>query len=72
MSLRRLPLGASVHASVDIYLRVHPQYWRRLPARVMWADVEWLARGERLVHTAKPPAPTAAPLEPVVLTAAAS
>ena len=28
---------------------------RRLPAQVLWADVDWLARGERLVRTAEPP-----------------
>ncbi|BBY17646.1 phospholipase effector Tle1 domain-containing protein [Mycolicibacterium litorale] len=54
LSLRRLPEDARVHASVELYLRAHPQYWRRLPARVEWADAEWLARGERLVHTRAP------------------
>ncbi|WP_101948108.1 DUF2235 domain-containing protein [Mycobacterium sp. 3519A] len=55
-SLRRPPADALVHASVDIYLRAHPEYWRRLPDRVVWADVDWLARSERLVQT-KPAAP---------------
>ncbi len=50
ISIRRLPADALVHASVDIYLRAHPEYWRRLPAHVVWADMDWLARGERLVH----------------------
>jgi hypothetical protein len=50
VSLRRLPADPLVHASVDIYLRAHPEYWRRLPGRVLWADTDWLARGERLVH----------------------
>ena len=59
---------ALVHASVDVYLRAHPDYWRRLPAHVVWADTDWLARSERLVH-AEPPA---APFEPAVLAAAAS
>ena len=68
ISLRRLPPSPLVHASVDIYLRAHPEYWRRLPAHVVWADTEWLARSERLVQ-AEPPA---APAEPAVLTAAAS
>ncbi|MGV0715818.1 DUF2235 domain-containing protein [Mycolicibacterium sp. XJ662] len=49
LSMRRLPDGAVVHSSVEVYLREHPEYWRRLPARVAWADPEWLARGERLV-----------------------
>jgi Uncharacterized alpha/beta hydrolase domain (DUF2235) len=54
LPLRRPPLDARVHASVDLYLRAHPQYWRRLPARVVWADRDWLARGERLVPAAAP------------------
>jgi uncharacterized protein (DUF2235 family) len=66
-SLRRPPAGALVHASVDVYLRAHPEYWRRLPAHVVWADPDWLARGERLVHFEP-----AAPVEPAVLAAAAS
>ena len=68
ISLRRLPASPLVHASVDVYLRAHPDYWRRLPAHVVWADTDWLARSERLVH-AEPPA---APFEPAVLAAAAS
>jgi uncharacterized protein (DUF2235 family) len=67
ISLRRLPASPLVHASVDMYLRAHPQYWRRLPAHVVWADTDWLARSERLVQTGPP-----APVEPFVLTAAAS
>ncbi|WP_197375531.1 phospholipase effector Tle1 domain-containing protein [Mycolicibacterium baixiangningiae] len=50
LSMRKLPEDARVHASVEVFLRAHPQYWRRLPARIEWEDVEWLARGERLVH----------------------
>ncbi len=68
VSLRRLPPSPLVHASVDVYLRAHPHYWRRLPARVVWTDTDWLARSERLVQ-AEPPA---APVEPAVLAAAAS
>ena len=68
ISLRRLPASPLVHASVDVYLRAHPEYWRRLPAQVVWADTEWLARSERLVDAE----PSAAPVEPAVLTAAAS
>jgi uncharacterized protein (DUF2235 family) len=68
ISLRRLPASPLVHASVDVYVRAHPEYWRRLPAHVVWADTDWLARSERLVH-AEPPA---APVEPAVFAAAAS
>ncbi|MDZ4266185.1 MAG: DUF2235 domain-containing protein [Mycobacterium sp.] len=53
VALRRVPPDAAVHASVQGYLRVHPSYWRRLPAQVVWADPEWEARSERLM-----PAPT--------------
>ncbi|TRW81847.1 DUF2235 domain-containing protein [Mycolicibacterium sp. 018/SC-01/001] len=53
VSPRRLPVDAAVHASVECYLRAHPSYWRRLPARVEWADPEWLARGERLIPSPK-------------------
>ncbi|MGE2715260.1 phospholipase effector Tle1 domain-containing protein [Mycolicibacterium litorale] len=64
LSMRRLPEDAHVHASVELYLRAHPQYWRRLPARVQWADAEWLARGERLVHIRAPlPITPSAPRE---------
>ena len=68
ISLRRLPASPLVHASVDIYLRAHPEYWRRLPAHVVWADTDWLARSERLVDAG----PQTAPVEPVVLAAVAS
>jgi uncharacterized protein (DUF2235 family) len=68
ISLRRLPASPLVHASVDVYLRAHPDYWRRLPAHVVWADTDWLARSERLVQ-AEPPA---VPVERAVLAAAAS
>ncbi|HYZ69944.1 MAG TPA: DUF2235 domain-containing protein [Mycobacterium sp.] len=67
VSLRRLPYGALVHASVDVYLREHPQYWRRLPAHVVWADMDWLARSERLVQ-----APSAPKAVAQTLTAVAS
>ncbi len=67
ISLRRLPASPLVHASVDVYLRAHPEYWRRLPAHVVWADTDWLARSERLVDAGSPEA-----VEPAVLTAAAS
>ena len=56
LSMRRLPTDARVHASVDVYLRAHPDYWRRLPDRIEWSDQGWLARGERLVPAAVAPA----------------
>ena len=59
------PLGAVVHASVATYLQTHPTYRRRLPSELVWADVDWLARGERLVSAVKW-MPTPEPeLEPV-------
>ena len=66
-SSRRLPADACVHASVEVYLRAHPEYRRRLPHRVVWTDHDWLARGERLV----PAAPVTVALRPE-LTAVAS
>ncbi|KRE25504.1 hypothetical protein ASG82_18280 [Mycobacterium sp. Soil538] len=54
VSLRRIPVGAAVHASVDCYLRAHPSYWRRLPGRIEWADPDWVARGERLMAAPSP------------------
>lgn len=51
VGLRRLPDDAVVHASVGLHVRAHPQYWRRLPAQVRWADPDWLDRAERLVRT---------------------
>jgi len=48
--MRRLPRDAHVHASVEVYLRAHPDYWRRLPARIVWTDPDWAARAERLVR----------------------
>jgi len=85
ISVRRLPPDAVLHASVDIYLQEHPEYWRRLPARVIWADPHWVDRSERLVQFAPTPAaptpaeptlaePSVKPVvvEPAVLTAAAS
>ena len=47
---RRTGVRGRVHASVEMYVRAHPRYWRRLPARVDWVDVDWLARGERLAR----------------------
>jgi uncharacterized protein (DUF2235 family) len=68
ISMRKLPANALLHASVDMYLREHPEYWRRLPAHVIWADTDWVARSERLVHAGQPPAPA----EPALLAAVAS
>ena len=31
LHFRKVPDDALVHASVDVYLRAHPDYWRRLP-----------------------------------------
>ncbi|WP_029116464.1 DUF2235 domain-containing protein [Mycobacterium sp. URHB0044] len=56
LPLRRLPVDAHVHASVDVYLRAHPEYWGRLPERIVWSDQDWLARGERLVASTAAPA----------------
>ena len=59
-----LPPDPLVHASVDIYVREHPEYWRRLPGHVVWTDVDWVARSERLVHTEPargPPNPRCSP-----------
>lgn len=65
LSMRRLPTDARVHASVDVYLRAHPDYWRRLPDRITWSDQGWLARGERLVPAAVTPAAVHAELATV-------
>jgi len=72
VSLRRPPEDAAVHASVEMYLRAHPHYWRRMPARVVWADPDWLARGERLAPAARRDGPTRNRGLREVLTAAAS
>ncbi len=61
LTWRRMPPDASVHASVEVYLRAHPEYWRRLPARVCWADRDWLARGERLMPAPERTTPAPAP-----------
>jgi hypothetical protein len=45
---RVLPDGALVHASVAAYLVSHGEYWERLPHCLLWADVGWPQRGERL------------------------
>ncbi|WP_422741899.1 phospholipase effector Tle1 domain-containing protein [Mycobacterium sp. WMMD1722] len=63
LSLRRVPEGAAVHASVQLYTQARPPYWRRLPARFEWTDREWLARGERLVQAASETPAAAEPRE---------
>ncbi|MET0475223.1 MAG: DUF2235 domain-containing protein [Mycobacterium sp.] len=55
---RKPPVDASVHASIGVYLQAHPEYWRRLPSRIVWADEDWIARGERLVTVARAPVPS--------------
>ena len=70
VSRRKLPDSAALHASVDMYLREHPTYWRRLPAHVVWSDTEWSARGERLIPARSTQAPAAVKTEK--LAAAAS
>ena len=65
VGLRRLPRDAVVHASVQMHVRAHPRYWRRLPAQVEWADQDWLDRGERLMASAP-----ATPLRPRALATA--
>ena len=52
--------GALVHASVDVYLRAHPDYWRRLPWRIVWSDVDWASRAERMPWPDTAPAATTA------------
>jgi uncharacterized protein (DUF2235 family) len=70
--LRKVPHDALVHASVDVYLRAHPDYWRRLPGRILWADVEWAARAERLAPTVEQTPAHAAPKASEALAAIAS
>jgi uncharacterized protein (DUF2235 family) len=48
LRFRRVPEDALVHASVDVYVRAHPDYWRRLPWHILWSDLDWAARAERL------------------------
>jgi uncharacterized protein (DUF2235 family) len=55
MPWRKPPVDASLHASIGVYLQAHPAYWRRLPSRMVWADDDWIARGERLVGIAQAP-----------------
>ncbi len=59
LRFRKAPDNALVHASVDVYLRAHPDYWRRLPGRIVWSDLDWASRAERLLR--RPTAPAAMP-----------
>jgi uncharacterized protein (DUF2235 family) len=58
MSLRSVPAGAAVHASVRSYVHAHPSYWRRLPAELSWCDLDWAARSERLTPAPQASAPS--------------
>ena len=59
IAVRRLPAGAKVHASVELYLRRYRQYWKRLPADVAFSDLDWAARTHRPVSCP----PESAPVE---------
>ena len=56
IAVRRLPAGATVHASVDPYLRAHRQYWKRMPADVAFCDPGWAARGAPTTRPVSVPA----------------
>ena len=56
LRFRTVPNDALVHASVEMYLRANPDYWRRLPWHIVWSDLDWAARAERL------PVPDTTPL----------
>jgi len=71
LRFRKVPEDALVHASVDVYLRAHSDYWRRLPYRIMWTDLDWAARAERMPCLETAPAVQAAE-ESDALTAVAS
>ena len=59
LRFRKVPEDALVHASVEVYLRAHPDYWRRLPSHIVWSDLDWVARAERLPMRETAPAKTA-------------
>lgn len=69
LAWRRPRVDARVHASVEVYLQAHPEYWRRLPSQIVWADPDWLARGERLVRVRQT---TESPVSQPAFAAAAS
>ncbi|HKV21818.1 MAG TPA: DUF2235 domain-containing protein [Mycobacterium sp.] len=54
LRFRTVPDDALVHASVDVYLRSNPDYWRRLPSHVVYSDLDWAARAERMSAGAAP------------------
>ncbi len=62
LSQRKVPDDAVVHASVDLYVRAHPEYRRRLPDHVAWTDDDWPARGERLAVVEAVRAPDLVPV----------
>ena len=72
LHFRKVSDDALVHASVDVFLRAHPDYWRRLPARIVWSDLDWVARAERLLRRDTAPAAKASPAASDLLTAVAS
>jgi hypothetical protein len=43
-------VDALVGARVDIYLRAHPEYWRRLGAQVVWVDIAQLSTERGCLH----------------------
>jgi uncharacterized protein (DUF2235 family) len=61
LRFRKVPDDALVHASVEVYLRANPDYWRRLPWHIVWSDLEWAARAERLPGPDTAPTVTLAP-----------
>ena len=61
LRLRRVPEDALVHASVEVYVRAHPDYWRRLPWHIVGSDLDWAARAERLPVRDTTPAAKAEP-----------
>ena len=72
LHFRKVPDNALVHASVDVYLRAHPDYWRRLPSRIVWSDLDWVARAERLLRPDTAPPAKSEPAASEELTAVAS
>ena len=71
LRFRKVPEDALVHASVDVYVRAHSDYWRRLPWHIVWSDLDWAARAERLPVPDTAPAVKAQP-DPDELAAVAS
>ena len=41
---------ALVGARVDIYLRAHPEYWRRLRAQLVGVDIAWGPTEQGCLH----------------------